>query len=214
MVAGLRNVDDDLAQAVADGLGLAELPEARSAARPTITGLQSSSALSILENGPASFAGRKLGVLITEGADRSVLDSLTSAAKAAAVNVELIAPTVGGVTLSDGALITADQKIEGGPSVLYDAVALLTSEDGALALAGQPAARDFVTDAYAHCKFIGYDSTARALLAATGMAEMMDDGCFDLGRISPADFLEACGNLRHWARKLSAAGERLGGSDT
>ena len=52
--------------------------------------------------------------------------------------------------------MAADQKIDGAPSVLYDAVIVITTKNGATALAAMPAARDFVTDAYAHCKFIGY----------------------------------------------------------
>jgi catalase len=201
MVAGLRNVDDELAQAVADGLGLPELPEALPAARQTVTDLSPSPALSILQNGPESFSGRKIGILVTDGADHGLLDSLTSAAAKAAVNVELIAPTVGGVTASDGSLIAADQKIGGGPSVLYDAVVLLTSAEGVQALAEEPAARDFVTDAYAHCKFIGYDPAAQSLFEATGLAKKLDEGFFDLSQTSPADFLEACGQLRHWSRQ-------------
>ncbi len=200
MVAGLRNVDDELAQAVADGLGLSKMPDALPAAQPTITDLAPSAALSILHNGPESLAGRKIGILITDGADRKRLDSLTAAAKKAGINVELIAPTVGGVTVSDDTLVAADQKVDGGPSVLYDAVVLLTSKDGAEALAKQPAARDFLTDAYAHCKFIGYDPSAQALFEATGVAKLLDDGFVDLGEASAADFLKACGPLRYWAR--------------
>ena len=40
--------------------------------------------------------------------------------------------------------------------MLYDAVVLLPSEDGAKVLTKEPAARDFVADAFAHMKFIGY----------------------------------------------------------
>jgi hypothetical protein len=53
-----------------------------------------------------------------------VLDSRCSARQLWRPSVELIAPTVGSVTTSDGSTISADQKLEGGPSVLYDAVAL------------------------------------------------------------------------------------------
>ena len=147
MVAGLRNVDEALAQAVADGLGLAELPEAIAPARPPITDLPASPALSIAANGPDSFAGRKIGVLVSDGVDVDVLGGLRTDAESQGVVVELVAPAVGGVTGSDGTLITADQKVDGGPSVLYDAVVVLTSEKGVDTLSGHPAARDFVTDA-------------------------------------------------------------------
>src|SRR5436305_3001094 len=62
MVAGLRNAHEDLAGAVAQGLGI-ELPEASAPARTPIEDLAPSPALSILKNGPDSFAGRKIGVL-------------------------------------------------------------------------------------------------------------------------------------------------------
>ena len=80
------------------------------------------------------------------------------------VTVELVAPTVGGVEADDGAMLDVDQRIHGAPSVLYDAVIVLASEDGASSLARNPAARDFISDAYAHCKFVGYVTGALPLL--------------------------------------------------
>ena len=138
MVAALRNVDEDLAGSVADGLGLAELPDALPAAREPVRDLAASPALSILANGPDSFAGRKIGILVTDGVDAAKLAELTPAAEQAEVNVELVAPAVGGVEASDGQRVPADQKIDGGPSVLYDAVVVLASKEGAAALAARP----------------------------------------------------------------------------
>ena len=57
-----------------------------------------------------------------------MLKSLQNAAKKEGALVEIIAPKVGGVTASDGSWIEAAQKIDGGPSVLYDAVVLLPSD--------------------------------------------------------------------------------------
>jgi len=57
------------------------------------------------------------------------------AGEEAKVTVELVAPAVGGVEASDGHRVPADQKIDGGPSVLYDAVIVLAARDGAEALA-------------------------------------------------------------------------------
>jgi hypothetical protein len=66
-----------------------------------------------------------------------------------------------------------------------------------------PAVRDFLTDAYAHCKFIGHAGAAAPLLAATGVAELMDDGFIELGngRGDAAAFLGRCGALRYWQRE-------------
>jgi catalase len=205
MVAGLRNVDDDLARSVAQDLGLAELPAAISPAREPIRDLPASSALSILANGPDSFAGRKLGILVTTGTDAGKLAELKSAAGQAKVTVELVAPVVGGVEISDGSRVPADQKIDGGPSVLYDAVIVLITKSGATALAAMPAARDFVTDAYAHCKLIGYAGEPGPLFEAAGLTSLMDDGFISLDEQSAADFISACATLRFWPRQATIA---------
>ncbi len=206
MVAGLRNVDESLAHAIAAGLGLAELPERTPPAREPIRNLAPSPALSIMDNGPGNFVGRKIGVLVTDGADAELVTGLREAARRERVNVELIAPTVGGIEASGGLQIAADQKLEGGPSVLYDAVVILANKEGAAALAHHPAVRDFVSDAYAHGKFIGYTEEATALFAAAGLQSMLDDGFVALGNGSgPADFLARCRQLRFWSRQEAPA---------
>ena len=202
MIAGLRNVHEDLARRVADGLGLGELPGKLEAAREPVTDLPASPALSILANSAGTFSGRKIGVLVTDGADASLISGLQAAAEQEGATVELVAPAIGGVETSDGKRIEADQQIDGGPSVLYDAVVLLPSAAGAPKLASRPAARDFVTDAYAHCKFIGYVTDAGPLLEATGIAELRDDGFIELsGNGGAGSFITTCRQLRYWERE-------------
>ena len=80
--------------------------------------------------------------------------------------------------------------VGGGPSVLYDAVAVVVSATtGPTALAAEPAAKDFVTDAHAHCKFIGHTAAAAPLLDAAGVADAMDDGYHQLGTRATAKAL-------------------------
>ena len=208
MVAALRNVDEDLAGSVAGGLGLAELPDALPAAREPVRDLAASPALSILANGPDSFAGRKIGILVTDGVDAAKLAELIAAAEQAGVNVELVAPAVGGVEGSDGRRIPADQKIDGGPSVLYDAVVVLAAKGGAEVLAALPAARDFVTDAYAHCKFIGYAGGAAPLFEAAGLSHLVDDGFISFDDTTAAEFIARCAKLRFWSRQQSTVSAR------
>jgi catalase len=204
MVAGLRNVHDDLAQRVADGLGLSQLPDALPAAREPVTDLGPSSALSIVQNGPEGFAGRKIGVLVTDGVDAGLVSAVTTVAEQHQVNVEFVAPTVGGVTCSDGSALTADQRLDGGPSVLYDAVVLAVSPDGVEQLLTAPAARDFVSDAFAHCKFVGYSAPARALLDAVGLGDKIDSGFQELAGESDINgFLTSCAALRYWPRQAA-----------
>ncbi len=218
MVAGLRNVDEDLAAAVAEGLGLSELPAAAEPARRPRHDLPPSPALSILASqrgagqpgpgGPASFAGRKVGVLVTNGADAETLAALRAAAESAGATVEVIAPAVGGVNISDGSRVPAGQQVDGAPSVLYDAVAVIAEPGGARALAARPAARDFVTDAVAHSKFIGYTSGAAVLFEAAGLPmdpASTDDGFISLSEHPAAEFIARCRQLRHWDRELAGA---------
>ncbi|HEY7134608.1 MAG TPA: catalase [Acidimicrobiia bacterium] len=201
MVANLRNVDEGLAAAVADGIGISELPERTPAAREPVA-LPESPALSILRNGPDALTGRKVGVLVGEGTDAAVLDGLTDALGAEGVDLEVVAPKVEGVKRSDGTPVQAKQKVDGGPSVLYDAVAIVLSNDSAEWLASDATAKDFVSDAFAHCKVIGYTPAAAPLLDAAGVEPDGDGGLVALdGDGTVAMFVERCRNVRVWARE-------------
>jgi catalase len=155
-----------------------------------------------MANGPESFEGRKVGALVDDGANASLLDALQQALEAEGAMIELIAPKVGGFTTDDGVLVEADQKIGGGPSVLYDAVVVLTSAPGASSLRDDAAAMQFVADAFAHSKFIGYVDSATPLLEAAGVADRLDGGCISLdGSGSVEQFVEQCRSLRFWDRE-------------
>jgi catalase len=202
MVSHLLNIDEDLAKKVAQGLRLKKLPKPAEAARPTIMDLEKSPALSILLNGPESFAGRKVGVLVSDGVDATLLAALQKAVEAEGATIELVAPMVGGVEASDGSWIEAKQKIDGGPSVLYDAVAILVSAEAVKALAMEATARDFVADAFAHLKFIGHVAAAQPLLDKAGVAP--DGGIVELGKAKDAtSFIETCRKLRFWEREAT-----------
>ena len=153
------------------------MPAPAQAARKTRKDLKPSPALSIQQNGPENFAGRKVGALVTDGVDVQILDGLAKALKAEGAILKLIAPEVGGVETSDGSWRDADEKLDGGPSVLFDAVAILPSSDGASILATQPAARDFIADAVAHKKFIAYVESAAPLLEKAALNPTKDFCC-------------------------------------
>ncbi|MCU1503907.1 MAG: kat [Ilumatobacteraceae bacterium] len=207
MVGNLRNVGDDVAQLVADGLGMTTLPPASPTTVEINDSLAESPALSILANPPESLAGRKFGILVTDGASAAQLNALTAAIHDAGAIFELIAPKIGGATLDDATQVAATQKLGGGPSVLYDAVAIIASKLGGQQLAAQPAAKDFVNDAHAHGKFIGYTPGAQPLFDATGLTALMDAGYVSLGgKAAPKSFVRTCAALRFWARLVPPAG--------
>ncbi len=205
MVAHLLNVDTDLAHKVADDLGLKKLPDAAKAAAKPRKDLPISDALSILKNGPQSFGGRKLGVFVSNGTDADTFDALKAAVKNQGAVLAVIAPTIGGVTDSGGRQIAANEKIDGGPSVLFDAVAILPGSDDIAELAKHPALRDFITDAFTHCKFIGFNKAAEPLLDPAGISSRLDGGCVRLDSAKAektcTGFIDHCAALRFWARE-------------
>jgi catalase len=201
VVSHLLNVDDTLAKRVADGIGLAEMPKAAEPARPVVKALKPSPALSILGNAKNTFKGRKVGVLVSDGTDADLLKGVMEAVKAEGAVLELVAPKVGGFTCSAGKRHEAQQKVNGGPSVLYDAVVVIPSAEGAKLLANEATAKDFVNDAYAHAKFIGYAASAKPLFEKAGVTEM-DEGIIALKSAADAKrFVEVCRTLRFWQRE-------------
>ncbi|MGQ0527222.1 MAG: catalase [Alphaproteobacteria bacterium] len=202
LVSHLINIDKDLANKVAKGLRLKEMPAAAPAAKPTRKDLDKSPALSILLNPPQSFKGRKLGIFLTDGADAALLKSLQHAAQKEGAAVEIIAPHIGGVEMSDGIWVDAHHKIDGGPSVLFDAIAMLFSKKGADLLTKEPTARDFAADAFAHMKFIGYSEEVLPLFKKAGISDGLDKACISLSKPSDATkFIKACRDLRFWERE-------------
>ncbi|KIN65860.1 Catalase [Sulfitobacter noctilucae] len=197
MLSHLMNVHDDLASAVAKGLGITDMPKAATPAREPID-VAPSDALSILKNGPNSFAGRKLGIFICDGADADLISALESAFKEEGAMTEIIAPHIQGAKLSDGSVKPADEKIDGGPSVVYDAVAIVLSDDMAKSVAAMKPAKDFLSDAYAHAKFIGFTNAAQPLFDAAGLSGKSDEGLIELNNADA--FVKSCRALRYWDR--------------
>ena len=202
MVAHLLNIDETLAKTVADKLAMRKMPKPADAAVAPRDDLKPSAALSIIRNGPESFKGRKLGVLVAAGSDSALLNRLKSTIEKEGAVMEIVAPKVGGVELSDGNWLEADHMIDGGPSVLFDAVALLLTEEGAGKLTSEATARDFVSDAFSHCKFIGFTPGALPLMARAGVEPGADEGLIRLDGAAAIDaFIKSCRQLRLWTRE-------------
>jgi catalase len=88
----------------------------------------------------------------------------------------------------------ADFQLAGGPSVLFDAVAVVLSDEGCAQLLKEAAAVQFVMDAFGHLKAIGHTPAAQPLLDKAGVEP--DDGVSDLGKA----FIKAAAT-RVWARE-------------
>ena len=153
MLGHLVNIDEDLANRVAMALGM-KLPEAIEPAAP-VQDLPTSEPLQTIGRTPKSLKARMIGILVAEGSKHSEIKKFEEAAMAEGARVKIVAPNKE-VTLDDGTIIQADERVSGGPSVMFDAVVSIIMPDQAKKLAKDSATLDWFNDAYVHCKAIAY----------------------------------------------------------
>ena len=201
LVSHLLNIDAGLGQRVAEGLGLEGIAPAKPALEPHDT--EPSDALSIVKKAKPILKGRTVGLLVSDGADAGLVAALQKAIAGAGAKAKIVAEKIGGAELSDGKILPADQRIDGGPSSLFDAVAILASEEGAARLAGMSAAQDFVRDAFSHLKTIAFTDNLEGLFTKAGLArEDLDDACIPLSKRADAGrFVDAAANGKYWPRE-------------
>jgi len=197
MVGHLRHIEQDLANRVAAGLGFDKMPDAPVAAA-SVQELEPSPALQIIGKMKDTLMGRAIGILITDGSDGAVIKKIKKAATDAGATVKIVAPKVGGAKLADGSMLAADGQLAGTPSVLFDAVAVILSDEGAKVLSVENAAIDFVRDAFGHLKAIAADQGGQALLRMANVGR--DEGVVDT---NDQDGFIAAAKTRQWHREKS-----------
>jgi catalase len=202
MVSSLINVSDELASAVAAGLGL-ELPEPmpRATESPGTPEIDKSPALSLMARpGDGGIATRKVAVMIGDGVDSKAIDAIAAALTEAGAVTRFLGVRLGSVKGSDGSLIEADATLENSPSVLFDGLVL---PDGLAALANVGQAVEFVKDQFRHCKTIAALGTSTALLEKAGITlQEPDPGLIlaDTGKGAVKSFITALAQHRHMQR--------------
>ncbi len=195
VLANLQNVDRGLAQRVADGMALDLPPPSPAAVEPL--DMAPSPPLRIIGKYKPTLKGRAVGILVSDGADGALVKAVQDAVAGEGATVKIVAPKIGGVTLKGGRKLAADGQLAGTPSVLFDAVAVIVSDDGCAALLQEGAAVDFVQDAFGHLKAIGHSPQARPLLEKAGV--QADAGVVELSRDAKA-FLKPAAT-RQWDRE-------------
>jgi catalase len=115
---------------------------------------------------PPSLIGRKVAVLVGDGADAKEVQSALAAFAEAGLVAETIGPH-GGTVKTSGKPMKVNRAAPNAPSVVYDAI-FIPAGVGA-ALAAQPRAQRFVHEAYRHGKPIAVAPDAEALLDAAGV---------------------------------------------
>jgi catalase len=198
-VSMLRNVSDEFAGAVADGLGISlpkPMPKVFEPARPEV---KESPALSLTARpGDGSIRGRKVAILIAPGVEgRSVLSASAALTKGGAVP-RLLAARLGAVETAEGEALEPDATLETMPSVLFDAVVLPDGEAAAAELGGLGQALEFVKDQYRHCKPILVLGAGGGVLEKAGVPT--DDASDWAMTGDLRAFVEAVGRHRNWDR--------------
>ena len=194
----VKNVDADLCDRVEQALGMPGQAYTIPPAQEPID-MAPSPALSLLGKARPTLAGRKIGVLVSDGFEMALLEQLQASAEAEGAVVQLIGPTIGKVKSSGKETVTPDHAIAAAPSVLFDTVAVAVCEPGIEVLKRQAAALNFLRDAYAHLKFIGFTAASMPLLEEAGIA--FDDAVIEMdSRADAAAYVEAAKEGRYWPR--------------
>ena len=198
MLGHIETVDRSLGKKVAAALGMEGQAEKIKPARAPVD-LDPSPALSMVAKAAPTLAGRKIGILVTDGCDGDLVNQLRKAASKEGAVTEIIAPRIGGVKSASGDSIKADHAIAGAPSVLFDTVVLAVSRPGAKTLRKDPDAINFIRDAYAHLKVMGWTETAAPLLEKADVAP--GEGVIGLEeKRGVAEFIAMAKKGRVWSR--------------
>jgi catalase len=199
MLGHLDIVDSALGDGVAAALGMEGQATTVRPARAPID-LPPSPALSLVQKASKTLEGRKIAVLVTDGSDPALVQALRVAVEKEGARLAVVAPKIGGVKGAGGKAIAADHALPAAPSVLFDAVVVAPSNEGAATLATQAVAIDWLRDAFSHLKVIGHASAARSFLELSGV--VIDAGVVEVGSVkSIAAFVAAAKGQRVWGRE-------------
>jgi catalase len=200
MLGRLRLVDTTLESRVADKLGMAG-EAAKLSPAVAVQDFDPSPALSQYGEMEPSLAGRKLAILVTDGCDAKLVATLRKAAAKEGATLKVVAPTVGGVKAAGGEALSVDLALAGSPSVLFDAVVVAASSEGAATLERTAAAVEWVRDAYGHLKAIGYTAAAAGLLKRAGVEGELDEAVVTIEGKGLGRFIDAAKQHRCWERE-------------
>jgi catalase len=213
MVAGLRNVAEALAEAVAHGLGMDELPAPlpKALQRTPKPEVKTSDALSLFARpGAAGIKTRRIAILVADGVDGKAATRLHEALSAEGAVPRFVGIKLGRVDSTSGEPIDVEISMETAPPVVWDAMAIPDGEAAAATLAQSGHAIEFLKDQYRHCKTILVMGASGALLGEAGLPASLPSGKPDPGLLQfgagdleaalPA-FVDAVARHRHWLRE-------------
>ncbi|MBC7377846.1 MAG: catalase [Burkholderiaceae bacterium] len=219
VVSVLVNIDDALAQGVADGLGIPVPPaQALAAGRSFDPPLDKSPSLSLTARpGAGGVAGLRVALMVADGMDGAAMRAAHAALLAAGAIPRFIGGRLGAVMPDAGLPVHVEVTFETAPAAVWDAVVVPGGEAAVSTLAGMGQVMEFLRDQYRHCKPLLAFAGADMLLANAGIPQDLPTGEPDSGVVmamghgssSPREtadavktFMAALATRRHYAREL------------
>jgi catalase len=212
VVAQLRNVAEELAKAVADGLGMTGLPDPlpKALARTPKPEVTTSGALSLFARpGEGGIATRHIALLVADGVDGEALLGMHEALAGQGAVPRFVGIKLGQVKSTTGDPLEVEISMETGPAVVWDAV-ILPGGAAADVLVGNGHAVEFVKDQYRHCKTMLVIGGASAILDKAGIPQALPSGDPDPGIVRTDDgkaqsalaaFVKALTKHKHYERE-------------
>jgi catalase len=210
MVSGLLHVAPELANAVAEGLGMREMPQPmpKVMADAVTPEVETSPTLSLFARpGDGSVRTRRVAILVADGCDGAAVTSLTDRLLAEGAVPRTVSTSLGSVQPAYGEAIEVDVSLGAAPAVLFDAMVVADGPDAVAALRRDGRTLEFIKDQYRHCKPMLVSEDGRVLLEACGIPAALPDGQPDAGLIVVADvstaaddFIAALAKHRHFDR--------------
>ena len=213
MVAGLLNVAKELAEAVADGLGMTTLPDAlpKALERTPKPEVQSSASLSLFARpGEEGIKTRHIALLVVDGVDSAPLTALHAGLTEQGAVPRFVGIKLGQVKAASGDPIEVEVSMETAPSVTWDALVLPDGEAAVDTLSKSGHALEFLKDQYRHCKTILVLGAAASMLDEAGIPAALPSGEADPGLLQMSSddidaaleaFIDAIAKHRHFERE-------------
>jgi catalase len=155
MLGHLLIIDKGLADAVINALGAEGRAEKITPAKNPID-LKPSPALRLYGKTKPTLAGRKVGLLLGSGFDAKIQKELVTQIENEGAKAAIVTSKIQGEVDSLGRMLPGDMALRASPSVLFDAVFVLSGPEGDKKLASDPNAVAFLMDAKRHCKALGF----------------------------------------------------------
>lgn len=196
----LCNIDLDLAQQVADQLGI-EIPAEKKAAK--LPEVQISPRLSFEAFKPEDIKARKIALLVHDKANEASIKAVQAWAESEGAVVDVLTPKPGPVLGLQGGVIPSDGMQKAEPSIAYDAVVIADGDNYDVVMK-DGVATHYLLEAYKHLKPIVFLGDKGKLIEHLRLVS--DEGTLANGQFAAVQdsFKTLILNHRVWAREAIA----------